>query len=158
MYSPYGKSNPNTLTDQLVASTTPHSKPYKLFDGAGMFLLVMPDGARYWRFKYRFAGKEKALSLGVYPEVTLPEARLLREELRALLVDGIDPSAARKAEHAGMLARQHDAVPRFRLDSDGALAFRFGIRSVVLTPAETVELRAFLDATRSVQPKVGECR
>ena len=157
MYSPSGKSNPNALTDHIAASAPPRSKPHKLFDGAGMFLLVMPDGARYWRLKYRFAGKEKALSLGVYPEVSIPEARLLREELRALLADGIDPGAARRAERAAMLARQQDPAPRFRLDSDGALAFRFGIRSVVLTPAETVELRAFLDATRSVQPKAAVC-
>ena len=105
MYSQSWKSNPNALTDQIAASASPRAKPYKLFDGAGMFLLVMPDGARYWRLKYRFAGKERALSLGVYPKVSIPEARLLREELRGLLADGIDPSAARKAEHAAMLAR-----------------------------------------------------
>ena len=156
MYSPSGKSNPNALTDQIATSAPPRAKPYKLFDGAGMFLLVMPDGARYWRLKYRFAGKERALSLGVYPKVSIPEARLLREELRALLADGIDPGAARKAEQSGMLGRQLDTA-RFRLDSDGALAFRFGVRSVVLTPAETGELRAFLDATRAVLPKASAC-
>lgn len=122
-----------------------------------MFLLVLPNGGRYWRLKYRFAGKAKSLSLGVYPEVTLEEARRARDELRALLADGIDPSAARKAERSMTFARQSDSAARFRIDSDGALAFRFGDRSIVLTPIETGELRAFLDATRAVTPKVTEC-
>lgn len=117
----------------------------------------MPSGARYWRLKYRFAGKAKSLSLGVHPEVTLAEARLARDDLRALLADGIDPSAARKAERSATVTRQADRAARFRLDSDGALAFRFGNQSVILTPAETGELRAFLDATRAVIPRVTTC-
>lgn len=74
------------------------SKPYKAADGDGMYLLVMPDGARYWRLKYRFAGKEKLLALGVYPDTTLEGARTKRQVARALLAQGIDPSEARRTD------------------------------------------------------------
>lgn len=95
MYSPTGKSIPHRLTSVIIDAVTPRAQPYKLFDGAGMFLLVMPNGARYWRLKYRFAGKAKSLSLGVYPEVSLADARTACDELRALLADGIDREGAR---------------------------------------------------------------
>ena len=73
--------------------------PGKHFDGGGMYLLVK-EGARYWRLKYRFADKEKTLALGVYPEVTLKEARAKRDEARKLIRDGKDPSATRQASKA----------------------------------------------------------
>src|SRR5690606_4269000 len=66
-------------------------------DGRGLYLEVTPTGRRYWRLKYRHAGKEKRLALGVYPEVTLAEARVLRDKARAAIRDGRDPSADRKA-------------------------------------------------------------
>ena len=124
-----------------------------------MFLLVMPDGARYWRCTYRHGGVRKQLSLGVYPDVSLEEARTRRTELRAMVAEGIDPSKQRKAEQSARLAEAARAfiVPRFALDSDGGLCFRFGGRSLLLTPIETAELRAFLDATRAVTPKVTPC-
>ena len=62
------------LNDVKIRNAKPEAKPYKLFDGDGMFLLIKSSG-KYWRFKYRFAGKEKLLALGVYPDVTLAEAR-----------------------------------------------------------------------------------
>ena len=124
-----------------------------------MFLLVMPDGAKYWRIRYRLAGKRKQLSLGVYPDVSIDEARNRRAELRALVADGIDPSARRKSEREAHLAATTCAsiVPRFALDSDGGLSFHLGSRHLFLTPAETGELRAFLDATRAVTPKATPC-
>src|SRR5205085_382528 len=73
-------------------------KPYKLFDAEGLYLLVQPDGAKYWRLKYRFAGREKLLALGVYPSVSLRSARDKRAKARATLADGRDPSAERQAE------------------------------------------------------------
>ncbi|CAD9226692.1 Putative protein IntB [Burkholderia cenocepacia] len=86
------------LTDTTIRNTKPAEKPIKLFDGGGLFLLVMPAGQRYWRLKYRAAGKEKLLALGVYPEVTLAVARRKRDEARERLAAGIDPSEAKKAE------------------------------------------------------------
>ena len=85
------------LTDMRVRNAKPRTKPYKLSDGGGMYLLVKPDGGRYWRLDYRFAGKRCTLSLGVYPTVTLSNARARREEARRLLAQNIDPSAAKKA-------------------------------------------------------------
>ncbi|MCA7956392.1 integrase arm-type DNA-binding domain-containing protein [Burkholderia multivorans] len=86
------------LTDTTIRNTKPAEKPVKLFDGGGLFLLVTPAGQRYWRLKYRAAGKEKLLALGVYPEVTLATARRKRDEAREKLAAGIDPGEAKKAE------------------------------------------------------------
>lgn len=68
-----------------------------MFDGDGLYLFVQPNGGRWWRFKYRFHGKERELSLGVYPEVSLKLARTRREDARRAVAQGIDPSAERKA-------------------------------------------------------------
>jgi len=86
------------LTAIQVKQAKPEDEPYKLSDGKGMYLRVMPGGAKYWRYKYRFAGKEKLLSLGVYPEVTLAEARTRLEQARRLKAEGKDPSAEKKTE------------------------------------------------------------
>jgi hypothetical protein len=73
-------------------------KPYKLADEKGPYLLIRPNGSRLWRFKYRLAGIEKLLSLGTYPDTSLQKARAKRDEAKATLQDGGDPSAKRKAE------------------------------------------------------------
>ena len=86
-----------SLTDTRIRNAKPKSKPYKLSDGAGMYLLVKPDGARYWRLDYRFAGKRRTLALGIYPIVSLSNARSRREDARALLAKEIDPGVAKKA-------------------------------------------------------------
>lgn len=85
-----------TLSDTAIRNAKPREKPYKLSDGRGLFLLVAGE-KRWWRFKYRFQGREKLLSLGVYPDVPLKAARDRRDEARRQLANGIDPSAARKA-------------------------------------------------------------
>lgn len=81
---------------KLTAVALKAPKPGKHFDGGGLFLKVTPEGGRYWRLKYRFAGKEKLMAFGTFPEVALKEARERRESARALLRDGVDPSAQRK--------------------------------------------------------------
>jgi integrase len=88
------------LTDTAVRNAKPREKAYKLFDGGGLFLMVNPNGSRYWRLKYRFNGKEKLLALGVYPDVSLKSARDRRDEARTKIADGIDPSELKKAEKA----------------------------------------------------------
>jgi len=134
-------------------------KPYKMGDSGGLFLLVNPKGGKWWRLKYRYDGKEKQLSLGAYPEIPLAEAREKRDVFRAMLADGTDPSAHVKMERAAQQAEKARqlAATRFMLDNKGALSFRLGNRCLVLTPAETSELRAFLDATRDLIPKVMTC-
>lgn len=86
------------LTDAKIRKAKPGAKPKKLADERGLFLLVTPTGGRWWRLKYRFAGKEKALSLGTYPDVTLAMARDARDEARRLLREGADPSQVRKRD------------------------------------------------------------
>jgi integrase len=84
------------LTDIQPRTAKLRGKPYKLADGGGLFLLVNPDGAKYWRMAYRFAGIAKLLAFGKYPQVTLAEARDKRSAARKLLSDGIDPSQDKK--------------------------------------------------------------
>ena len=87
------------LTDAALRQTKAGDKPYKLADEKGLYILVNKVGM-YWRVKYRFGGKEKVLALGVYPEVSLRQARAHRDKARELLADGIDPSTARKKDKA----------------------------------------------------------
>ena len=104
------------LTDTAIRNAKPGLKPgknsegksilvpvdgsYKLADEKGLFILVTPTGGKWWRQKYRSGGKEKLLSLGVYPEVGLKDARERRDEARTLLAKGVDPSERRKAVNA----------------------------------------------------------
>lgn len=85
------------LTELKVARAKPGKKAFKLTDGRGLYVLVLPDGAKRWRFNYRFGGKHKTLALGVYPEVKIPEARERLDDARRQLRDGLDPSAERRA-------------------------------------------------------------
>ncbi len=85
------------LSDTKVRTAKPQENEYRLFDGGGLFLLVTPSGGKYWHFKYRFGEKDKRISFGPYPEISLAEAREKREEARKQIAHGIDPSVARKA-------------------------------------------------------------
>jgi len=93
------------LTDTAIRNTKPGDKPFKLADEKGLFLLVNPNGSRWWRLKFRVAGKEKLLSLGVYPDVGLKEARQKRDDTRKVLAEGVDPGAQRKAQKASRAER-----------------------------------------------------
>jgi integrase len=84
------------LSDSKIKASKPLDKPYKLADEKGMYLLVSPNGGKYFRLKYRFAGKEKVFAIGVYPEITLKQARIERDKAKALLAQGIDPLAAKQ--------------------------------------------------------------
>ncbi len=87
------------LTDPKIRQAKPADKPYKLFDGGGLFLLVQTGGSKLWRLKYRFGGKEKLLALGSYDKgISLKKAREERDKARDQLVEGIDPGAAKKKE------------------------------------------------------------
>ena len=86
------------LNDLKARTAKPKEKPYKLSDFDGLYLLVTEKGHKWWRFRYRFDGKEKLLSLGTYPEISLADARLRRDEARRQVAHGIDPGAVRKAQ------------------------------------------------------------
>ena len=92
------------LSDTAIRSAKPRAKDYKLFDEGGMYLLITPNGGKRWRLKYRFDGKEKLLALGVYPAVSLKEARQRRLEAKEKLAMGIDPNESKKAVKAAVRA------------------------------------------------------
>lgn len=85
-------------TEAAIKHAKPEAKAYKMTAGQGMYLLVNPTGSKLWRLKYRFAGKEKTLSFGAYPDVTLAQARLRREQARQQIAEGIDPSELLKQQ------------------------------------------------------------
>lgn len=94
------------LTDTEIKAFKSKEKAYKKFDGEGLYLEVTPKGAKCWRLKYRFAGKEKRLSIGVYPKVTLKQARGAMRLAKDQLEQGIDPSQAKKAKKTAQVEAQ----------------------------------------------------
>ena len=103
-----------SLTDAEIRASKPSEKPYKLFDGGGLYLLINPDGSRWWRVKYRYAGKEKLVSVGVYRpgqpgHVGAKEARDSLDAIKRQLREGVDPGAARKAEKSARVDRAEGA-------------------------------------------------
>jgi integrase len=99
------------LTNTAIKAAKPREKPWKLFDGRGLYLDIRPNGGQWWRFKYRFGGKEKLLSLGTFPEVTLQQARSKREVMRSDVANGVDPGVKRQVEKSAV-ADTFEAVGR----------------------------------------------
>lgn len=106
------KRPPMALTDIKVRTIKPKLKSFKQADEKGLYLLITPKGAKHWKFKYRFDGKEKKLSFGAYPEVKLADARQRRDDARKLLSEDIDPSTYQKERR---IARQMGATNGFEL-------------------------------------------
>jgi len=100
------------LTDTAIRTAKPGDKPYKLSDEKGLFLLVNPNGSKWWRLKFRVCGKEKQLSFGTYPDVGLKDARGKRDDARKMLADGVDPGENRKAQKT---ARNEQAANSFEV-------------------------------------------
>ena len=92
------------LTDTAIRNAKAGERPHKLFDGRGLYLLIMPGGGRWWRLKYRFTSKEKLISLGTYPEISLRQARQRRDQARKLLAESVDPGAERKSKKSKLAA------------------------------------------------------
>lgn len=134
------------LSDVKARNAKPKEKPYKLTDGDGLFLLVTPSGGKWWRFKFRFGGKEKLLSFGTYPEVSLSDARDRRMEARKQVAAGIDPGEARKAKRAAeadKTANTFEAVSREW----------YGKNAPVWSPTHAVMVISRLE--KDVFPKIG---
>lgn len=106
------------LTDSAIRNAKPADSPYKLFDEGGLHLQITPKGSRLWRLKYRFDGREKLLSFGPYPVTTLKKARIKRDEAKAKLLDGIDPSQAKRANTFDTLSKEYVA----KLEKEGRAA------------------------------------
>lgn len=103
------------LTDTAIKAAKPDSKPFKISDSDGLYLLVQPNGGKWWRLDYRIDGKRKTLSMGVYPDVGLKDARTRRDEARRLIANGVDPGVHRKAAKAARaesVANSFEAVAR----------------------------------------------
>ena len=98
------------LSDTAGKNAKPKEKPYKLADEKGMFLLINPNGSKYFRLKYRFGGTEKTLALGVDPETGLKSARDKRDAARKQIADSIDPSITRKIQKAGSIENTFKAI------------------------------------------------
>ncbi len=137
----------HSLTDMRLRNAKPAEKPYKLFDGAGLYLHIMPAGGRYWRFKYRFGGKEKLLAFGTYPESSLSEARERRDEARALLRAGSDPSFVRREQKR---AAEQGAVNTF----EAVAREWYGKRLPILAPATAEKIIRSLE--RDLFPWLGQ--
>ncbi|MBS0230348.1 MAG: integrase arm-type DNA-binding domain-containing protein [Proteobacteria bacterium] len=132
------------LTDPAIRKAKPGSKPIKLADGGGLYLLLRPDGARWWRFDYRHGGKRKTLSMGVYDDTGLAAARSKRNKARELLAAGVDPADARKAEKAAGAERAANSFEAVALEWLGKQTWVKGYR---------VKVAAWLD--NDVFPYVG---
>lgn len=127
------------LTDIRARQAKPAGKPYKLADGGGLYLEVRPGGSRYWRLKYRFATKERRLAFGVYPEVSLSQAREKRAAARKVLAQGMDPSEEKKAKGREARAR--------RDNSFAALAEAwYTKKSGTWAPSTAAKARFYLDS------------
>jgi hypothetical protein len=114
-YQPHSHTNmrsTNRLTASQVKSARPSERDIKLSDGGGMFLLINTKGGKAWQLSYRFGGKQKTISLGVYPEVILKDAREARDAARRVLAEGRDPSIERQIKKANLAEDSFEAVAR----------------------------------------------
>lgn len=171
------------LTDTAIRNAKPREKPVKLFDERGLYLEVSPSGGKWWRLKYRFNGKENRLSLGVYPDVNLKDARNRREDARKLLANGVDPSENRKvqksassdraansfevvarewfAKHSSNWAVTHASKIIQRLEKDvfpwlGGKPIAEVTAPVLLSMLRRIESRGALDTAHRAQQNCGQ--
>ncbi|ELI8098869.1 integrase arm-type DNA-binding domain-containing protein [Yersinia enterocolitica] len=166
------------LTDTKVRSAKPEAKEYSLVDGDGMFLLIHPNGSKYWRFRFRLGGKQHLMAFGVYPETSLADARQKREEARRLVAAGVDPREHKRAvkeEQAKevitfeLVARDWHASNQKWSESHSARVLKslednlfaaIGKRNIaelktrdLLTPIKAVEMSGRLDVAARLQQR-----
>jgi len=142
------------LTDTAIRKTKPADKQIKLADGSGMYLLIKPDGGRYWRMDYRHDGKRKTLALGVYPIVTLADARQRRDDARRLQANGKDPGAERKTQKEAKVAAATATADTFEAVARAWLARRVasGDKAEITTRKDRWMLESFLFPSLGARP------
>ena len=113
------------LTAESIKRAKAKNKPYKLHDEKSLYLLINTKGGKYWRMKYRFADKENTFAIGVYPQISLKAARLIRDESRTLLAKGIDLNQDRKEQKSRAKAAKANAFKVVSLDWHGKQAQRW---------------------------------
>jgi hypothetical protein len=130
------------ITDAKIQALEPKEKPYKVSIGGGAYLLVRPDGKKYWRLKYHFDGKESVTSLGVFPETSFVAAMVARNSTKALLRKGVNPVIAKRQAKRQAISRE----PLFRLtlSSNGCLSIETDTHALVFTTQQTQALVEFL--------------
>lgn len=101
------------LTDKSISAAKPKDKPYKLYDGHGLYLIIRPQGGKWWRIDYSFQRKRKTLSLGTYPNVSLQQARLKRDRIKSDIANEIDPSSERKVIKLIQTVEEEKAINTF---------------------------------------------
>lgn len=115
------------LTANEIDELTPRPRPFKVFDGGGMYLYVVPNGSKVWRLKYRLDGRERLMTIGHYPEVSVDQARVVRDDSRALIRMGTDPVVHRRDLRRERQYLHVDPVER-------------GFPRVSALPGETIEI------------------
>lgn len=148
------------LTDAALRAVAPLARSQKLFDGGGLYLLVMPNGGRYWRFNYRFSGKYKTLAIGVYPDVALAKARARHKAARELLIDGVDPSADRKTSGKTFETVARDWHEHWKAGRSAGYAHYVLTRLEVdlfpdlgRLPVSTISTSAFRDVVKKIEAR-----
>lgn len=142
------------LTDAAISAAISKDKLYKLGDGGGLYLYVKPNGTRAWHMKFRRDGKERRLSFGCYPAVSLSMARAARDKAWALLADGQDPVAIRREQKRLARAAVRPAQPasvqiRLAMNDQGELIIEKPRSRMRLNALQVDALRAFLIATET---------
>jgi len=137
------------LSEFAVRKAQPREKAYKLTDSGGLYLHVQPGGSKLWRMKYRHLGKEKLLSFGPYPLVSIADARRKRDEAKRQLLDGMDPSAKKKQDR---IAAEVKARQTFGLIADEHLQHQHAKAAAPATLAKTTWLLKDLAAPLASRP------
>jgi len=133
------------LTETLVKETKPTNKIIRIYDTKGLYLEINPSGGKYWRLKCRFNGKEKRLALGIYPDVSLNDAKHKRDEIKRQLINGIDPlKEKRLAEEKMEQIKDRELGLRLLLEPNGDLIIKKKLKSILITKEELKSLSSFL--------------
>lgn len=141
------------LTDVQVNNAQTKDKPYKLSDGGSLYLLVNPDGAKYWRFDYRIFNTRRTAAFGAYPEVSLSAAREQRDNTRSLLAEGIDPAEVKREQSKReRAARPKAPILHLSMNDLGEMVIENKYKRLTLNVAQVEALRAFLIATNEETP------
>ncbi len=147
------------LTVADIESAKPPDKPYKIAVGGSLYVLIHPSGSKYWRFKYRFNGKEGNLAIGVYPEVSLSEALTARNNTKKLLLSEINPATAKKeqvkAKREKIIEQSNLAIARvafqISLRTEGGLTIMQNDRIMHFSSEQAEAIRSFLNISPDKQ-------
>ena len=136
------------IDEAALLAALPREKPYKLYPGNGLYLIVRPNGSKWWRYNVRCNGIHTTLSLGTFPDVSMAEALAERSIIRTQARMGIHPAAARRAARKGATLGSAGAAFAISLSADGALSVTVGEQTLHMTRDQTNAMRAALLALR----------